>query len=240
MIQNTIIKKGLIVGIVLLFLTIGFSPIINADGNTIPQAINDVPITILECKADGTVETTVMRMSSEQADSLHEEMANAHDLDTKLSIYKKYNLISQDITVDSLREGMEERAQEMGATQDDLISQFRSNRSLLPPFVRRNIFCSISGYTFGGGVPLLIPFFRLSPLWDRATHFDIVDFIIGGLSISSKGLFGIFNLECLFVKLVGFVGVVYYFWRNHYGFELDGFCIYTKALGIPDLVLEEY
>lgn len=234
MTQNNVTHKGLIIGIAFLFLTISFSPIINADGNSIPQAIDDVPITILECKADGTAKRTVFRMSSEQADSFHEEMKNAKDLETKLTIYKKYNLISQDVTVDSLREGMEERAQEMGLTQEDLMSQFRSSQSLLPPFVRRNIFCAISGYTFGGGVPLSILFFRLSNLGDRTTHFDIVDFIIGGLSVSAKGLLGIFYMDSVFVKLLGFVGVLYYFWRNHYGFELDGFCVFTKVIGVPD------
>ncbi len=49
-------------------------------------------------------------MSPEQADSFHEEMRNAQDLDIRLSIYKKYNLISQDVTVDSLNAGIEERA----------------------------------------------------------------------------------------------------------------------------------
>jgi len=225
-------KKWLVVGIIILFLMIGFSPIINADGNTIPQAIGDVPITILECKADGTAERTVFRMTQAQADSFHEEMRNAQDLETKLSIYKKYTLISQDITVDTLQAGMEERAQEMGLTQDDLMSQYRSNQSLLPPFVRRNIFCSVSGYTFGGGVPLLIPFFRFSSKWDTTTNFDAVDFIIGGLPVSTKGLLGEFGCDSILLKMVGFVGVIYYFWRNFYGFELDGFCVYFKSIAI--------
>ena len=225
--------KCLSVGIILLFLTIEFSPIINAHDNPVYETIDRVPITILECKADGTVQRTVFRMSPEQAESFHEEVANAQDLETKLSIYKKYNLISQDITVDTLRAGMEERAQEMGLTQEGLMSQFRSSQSLLSPFVRKNIFCAISGYQFGG-VPFMLLFFRLSNLGDRTTNFDIVDFIIGGLSVSVEGLWGIFYMDSVFVKLLGFVGVLYVYWRNHYGFELDGFCVFTKVIGFPD------
>ena len=223
-------KKCFVVGIVLLFLTIGFSPIINADGNTIPQAIDDVPITILEYKADGTVERTVFRLSREQADSFHEEMANAQDLETKLTIYKKYNLISPDITVDSLRAGMEERAQEMGLTQDGLMSRFRSNQSLLPLFVRRNIFCSVTG-----GAPTWDGF-CFPPLtsvtgWARRIG---VFFFITDCSIETLGLLGTFHLDCLFVKLVGFVGIIRWGYRNSWRWlDYDGFCVYAKALGTP-------
>ncbi len=229
--QINIINKGIIVGIVFLFLITSFSPIINADGNTIPQKIDDVPITILNYKADSTVERTVFRWSREQADSFHEEMANARDLDTKLSIYKKYNLISQDITVDSLQAGMEERAQAMGLVQADLMSQFRSNQSLFPPFVRRNIFCYINGYTFGGP-PILIPFFRLNR-WNTMPNFDVLDFIIGELPIYSIGFLGEFEYYSFALKIVGFVGLMFYFWHNFDGFSMDGFCVYFKSIGFP-------
>jgi hypothetical protein len=231
MIKNAIVRKGLIVGIVLLFLTTGFSPIINADGNTIPQAIDDVPTIIFECKADGTVKRTVVRMSPEQADIFHEEMRNAQDLDTRLSIYKEYNLISPDITVDSLRAGMEERARSMGLTQDSLMSQFRINRSLFGIFVHRNIFCSVYGKTIGYA-PIAIPFFRLLFLdINEIPSFDTADFIFGCLPLHSKGLLGEFRCYSYFLKMVGFVGIMYYFFIKDFGFKLDGFCVYAKAIG---------
>jgi len=225
------VKKGFVVGIIILFLTIGFSPIINADGNTIPQAIGDVPITIIECKADGTVERTVFRMSREQADSFYEEMRNAQDLDTRLSIYKKYNLISQDITVDSLQAGMEERARGMGLTQDDLMSQFRSNQSLFPPFVRRNIFCYVTG---GEAVWNGFCFPPITGVTGWVRHIGLF-FFITGCSIETLGLLGTFYLECLFVKLVGFVGIIRTGSHNNWrAIGYEGFCVYTKALGTPD------
>jgi|GEM_PF-3367849 len=224
------LKNGFAFGIVLLFLMIGASPIINADGNAIPQSIDDVSITILECKADGTVERTVFRMSSEQAESFHEEMGNALDLEMRLSIYKKYNLISQDITVDSLREGMEERAQEMGLTQDGLMSKFRSSQSLLPPFIRRNIFCYVNGREdvwYGFCFPPIFTGF--------SRHLGLL-FLISGCSIESKGLLGEFNFFTgFFVKLIGFVGIIEVGSRNSWRWiQYDGFCIYCKALGVPE------
>jgi hypothetical protein len=222
-------RKCLVIGIILLFLTIGFFPIISAHDNPVHETIDRDSITILECKADGTVKRTVFGMSPEQADSFHEEMANTQDLDTKLSIYKKYNLISQDITVDSLRAGMERRAQEMGLTQNGLMSQFRNNQSLFPPlFVRRNIFCKVSGgaITWDG--------FCFPPITSGVRHFGLLIFITD-CSIETLGLLRTFSLECFFVKLVGFVGIIEWGYHNTWrGIRYDGFCVYCKALGVPD------
>ena len=224
-------RKCLVVGIILLFLMIGFSPIINAHDNPVHKTIDRVPITILEYKADGTVERTIFRMSPEQADTFHEEMRNAQDLEMRLSIYKKYNLISQDITADTLQAGMQEKAKRMGLTQDGLMSQFRSNQSLFPPFVRRNIFCAIFGHDFR--TYIVIPFFRFILNGERPS-FDAVDFIIGAFPFSSKGLLGEFGFNSILLKMVGFVGVIYYSWQYDDWLYLDGFCVYMKALGTPD------
>ena len=216
--QNTIVRKGLIVGIILLFLTIGFSPIINADGNTIPQAIGDVPITILEYKADGTVERTVFRLSREQADSFHEEMRNAQDLETKLSIYKKYNLISDDVTVDSLRAGMQEKTQKMGLTQNGLMPLIRVNRSPFPSNVYRNRNCSVSGNE---------PVFYGFKFW----FFFYCFFITGGCPIKSKGDWGEFELEMADpIILIGFVGIMEVGYHNSWRWiNYDGYCVYAQA-----------
>jgi hypothetical protein len=219
--QNNVTQKGLIVGIVLLFLTISFSPIINVDGNTVPQAIGDVPITFFECKADGTVKRTVFRMSPEQADSFHEEMANAQDLETKLSIYKKNNLISQDITVDTLQAEMQEKAQRRGLTQNGLISLFRIKRSPFPSNVYRNINCSVSGSdpTFDG---FRFPIFRTGYLFN---------YISGSYRFESKGDLGEFRLEYPYdISLIGFVGIIEIGYHETWRWiEYSGFCVYAQA-----------
>ena len=235
-------KKILVVGIILLFISVAVAPVINANDDvistktfSIPKKEDAVSITVIEYKPDRTVERTVFRISPEQTDSFHKEMSNAQDLETKLSIYKKYNLISQDVTVDSLRAGMEKRAEEMGLTQDGLMSQFRGNRSLFL-HVYRNIFCSVSGSepAWDG--------FCFPPMLDGygVRHIGMFFFIKGGrfFSIASKGLLGEFFLdECYFVKLVGFVGIIE-IGLGHHLFDrwirYDGFCVYCKALGVPD------
>lgn len=227
MTQNNVTNKGLIVGIVFLFLTICFSPIINADGKSIPQTRSSVPITILEYKADRTVERTVFRLSREQVDSLHEEMRNAQDLDTRLSIYKKYNLISQDVTVDSLRVGMEKKAKTMGLTPDDLMSQFRSNRSLFPPFIHRNIFCTVSGGQFPW-YGSCYPYIPHGPGVPRHGMF----FFITDCFLQSRGFLGKFYF-CLFFILVGFVGIIECDCVKGPYIDIDGFCVYVKGIGIP-------
>jgi hypothetical protein len=220
MIQNTIIKKGLIVGIVLLFLTIGFSPIITAQDNT--KSIGSVPITILEYKADGTVEKTVVRMTREQADNFQEEMRNAQDLETKLSIYKKYNLISQDVTVDSLQAGMQEKAHRMGLAQNGLISLFRVNRSPFSSNVYRNRNCSVSGTdpTFYG---FHFPIVR--------TKGYLFNYISESYVFESKGDLGEFRLWYPYgIILIGFVGIIEMGYHNSWRWiHYNGFCVYSQA-----------
>jgi len=220
-------RKWLTIGIILSFLTIGTSPIINAQDDTVPQAIGRVPITILEYKADGTVERTVFRMSPGQADSFHEEMRNTQDLEMRLSIYKKYNLISEDITVDSLQAGMQDKAQRMGLIQNGLISLFRINRSPFPSNVYRNINCSVSGNdpTFYGFCFSLFRPLHPSP--------KILTVISGGCPIKSKGDWGEFDLEIADpIILIGFVGIIEMGYHNSWRWiQYDGYCVYAQAKG---------
>jgi hypothetical protein len=229
--DNQMKRKCLAIGIILLFVGVTIAPTINAQDNDKSILLDSIPITVFEYKSDGTVERTVVRMSSEQANSFHAEMRNTHDLDTRLSVYKKYNLISQDVTVDTLKAGMEEKAQRMGLTQDGLMPQFRGNRSLRL-HVYRNIFCSVSGGEgdFDG--------FCFPPV-SGARHIGMFFFITGGGDsyIESKGLLGEFYLdEYLFVKLVGFVGIIEIGIHHllHRWIHYDGFCVYVKTLGVQD------
>ena len=228
MIQNTIVRKGLIVGIILLFLTIGFSPIINVDGNTIPKAIDDVPITILEYKADGTVEKTVVRMTREQADSFHEEMTNAQDLERRLSIYKKYNLISQNITADTLQAGMQDKAQRTGLAQNGLMSLFRIKRSLFPPHVYRNINCSVYGDEAVWYGSYFCPFIL-------SLIFDLSCFILD-CPFYSKGELGEISLPYAdLIILYGFEGIIDWGYHNSWRWiHYSGFCVYAQAIVVDN------
>lgn len=251
MTQNTIIKKGLIVGIILLFLTIGFSPIINAQDNTIlpklspiPQTIGNVPITVFEYRPDGTIEKTVVRMTREQADNFNKEMTGAKDLDTRLSIYKNYNLIPQNVTADTLQAGMQEKAQKIGLTQAKLEHMIRNNHSLFNKQVYQNLFCIMSCTVQGGWEFLLIPFgtslityyFFPGPFGHaNIPCFDVLDYIIGSVdNFKSTGTLGSIqgNFQGI-MKIVGFVGFMYQGYAHNSMFiqGFDGFAVYMRAKG---------
>jgi hypothetical protein len=241
-------RKWLAIGIILLFVAMACSPVINAQDNT--KSIGSVPITILEYKADGTVERTVFRMTREQADSFHEEMRNAQDLEMRLSIYKKYNLISQDVTVDSLQAGMQEKTERIGLTQDKLESIAKNGGTLFNRHLYVNLFCSLSGiddiYSNRYGWSYrIIPFgsslftLFICGLWagPNLISFDVLDYMIGELNFESKGILG--SVEGSFnglIKIVGFVGFMYRFtdWVGH-GMKVrqafDGFSAYVRATG---------
>jgi hypothetical protein len=233
--KHTLMKQGLVVFIILLFISVAVGPIIN--GNTIPQAIGDVPITILEYKADGTVKRTVFRMSHEQADSFHEEMKNIQDLDTRLSIYKKYNLISQNVTVDSLRTGIREKGQRMGLTRNILmsLSSFRIKRSLFPPppNVYKNINCTVYGHDdvwYGFYWPPLILYLIFG-----------INYLIRDCPFYSKGELGEISLSYAdLIILIGFDGIVDMGYHNSWRWiHYSGFCECAIALDNWDNNIKE-
>jgi hypothetical protein len=118
--RNLFDRKCLAIGIILLFVSITCFPTINAHDDTIlskvfsiPQKGDTVSITVLEYRPDGAIGKSIVKMSQEQVVKLREELTSVKDMDTQLCIYKKYNLIPENVTADVLRLGMEERAQKM-------------------------------------------------------------------------------------------------------------------------------
>jgi hypothetical protein len=165
-------RKWLATGIILLFVAIAFFPITNARNNTIvpkpfstPEKV--VSITVLEYKADGTIGKYVVKMTQGQAERLNRELSGVKDLDIQLSIYKKYNLIPQDVTAEKLRRGMEEKAQRLGSEvqmlQEDM-TKWKSNNFLSNHFCM-NTFCVVEsdwilGLRFLGGLSLITSIFN--------------------------------------------------------------------------------
>ncbi|MBE3122699.1 MAG: hypothetical protein IMZ58_10910, partial [Thermoplasmata archaeon] len=78
--KHSLLRKSLAVCIILLFVAMTFSPIINAQNNTIvsksfsiPEKENTVSITVLEYKPDGTIGKSVVKLSKIQAEKLRGE-----------------------------------------------------------------------------------------------------------------------------------------------------------------------
>ncbi|MBE3093906.1 MAG: hypothetical protein IMZ52_02660 [Actinobacteria bacterium] len=261
--KKPLIGKCLAVGIILLFAVMAISPVINARNNTIvskpvstSEKENTVSITLLEYKPDGSIAKSIVKVSCEQEQKLRMELNGVNDLNTRLSIYKKYNIIPSEVTVEKLRAGMEEKAQKMMLTQEKL-KQIISTNSLntrkkfnLPytgfVSVSINMMCNVSGI----GRYFTIPFGLTSLTWllllgknGRTTIpcFDIQDTLIGYYYIfTSGGLLPDQEIETLIgvVKLNGFVG--YMEWElvpTPVGWELNniisGFAVYFRSIGIP-------
>jgi len=185
-------------------------------------------------------------MTHEQADSFHEEMRNAQDLDARLSVYKKYNLIPESVTTDTLQEGMQEKAQRIGLTQEKLESMAKNSGTLFNRHLYVNLFCFVSGiddvYAMNGyriipvGSSLFTLFISLYAGLNIIS-FDVQDYIIGELDFESKGILG--SVDCHFnglIKIIGFIGYMYIFidWVGHgikWRQAFDGFVAYVRATG---------
>lgn len=227
-----LLRKSLAVCIILLFVAMTFSPIINAQNNTIvsksfsiPEKENTVSITVLEYKPDGTIGKSVVKLPKIQADKLRGELNNVKDFDIRLSIYKKYNLIPQNVTSEKLRLGMEERARSIGPKIEQLqksVTHYKGNN--FGPF---GFFCcnfksrvygvAMLGLRFFGGTSLITSFMNAFIFWcgldtPYLLSKDLFQFhvsILGGLqtyngTLPDSEVVGVFESSLIF----GFVGYV--------------------------------
>jgi hypothetical protein len=124
---NQILRKGLGVGIILLLIGVATVPSINAHNDMIfPKVISnpekEVSMTVLEYRADGTTRRSVVNLPQGQVENLRRELRTIKDTNAQLSIYKKYHLISSDVTDESLQEGMKNKARNMGLQADRIRS----------------------------------------------------------------------------------------------------------------------
>jgi len=151
-------KKLLAVGVIVLFLGLAIAPSINAivDGSK-PKLFSrnaddkTVKLVVYEYKADGTIEKNIVRLSYEKLNELKEEMQTVENIEERLSILKEYNLLPQDVTLEKLRAGMEEKAQRVGLTDERLEGianrlSLRNNNRVF--YMNRK--CNVESFVFGG------------------------------------------------------------------------------------------
>jgi hypothetical protein len=230
-----LLRKGLAVGIILLFVGVTIAPAINANDDKIvskpfslPKNEDMIPITVMEYRPDGTIGKSVVKLSKIQVEKLRTELKNAKDLDIRLSICKKYNLIPQNVTIETLRLGMNEKALEMGITQNKLECMVKNEitnyQTLSNKSDYMNLLCTVDGYGYSriiGGFHL-IPFGSsiftifyngLNRQYGGMMHsFDFYDLLIGTLWFYSSGILGSFSGKFHgIIRFVGFVGIMYYF-----------------------------
>ena len=262
-------SKWLVVGIILLFIGVTIAPTINANNDTLvssrfstPAKEEMISIAAFEYKADGSIVKSIVKMSRGQIDNFRAELKGVKDTDIQLSIYKKYNLIPENITSEKLYEGMEEKSLRMGLTKENLErlgfieknTFSKQNTQNRERFFYFNMKCMIEAEFIGGiALPLGLSFFTL--WWSlilcslgkdtgavrNVNIFDIRDTIItvfGGDIWTENGPFDFYTFMYFsLTKLIGFVG--YFFYSIDWLRGLTTWCIgsvaYVRIVGMPPI-----
>ena len=115
-------RKLVVCAVILLFFGVACSPSIYADKSIEQQSNNTVysqdekliSLPVREYKPDGTIRKYFVELTESQYDEMNRRLQTAGDLDERLSIYKDYKVVPEDVTSESLRRGMEEKAQRFG------------------------------------------------------------------------------------------------------------------------------
>ena len=248
-------RKCLAIGIILLFVGITCLPTINAHDDaiiskafSIPKKEDTVSITVLDYKPDGTIGKSVVKMSPEQVVKLREELTDVKDLDTRLSIYKKHNLIPQNVTADTLRLGMEERAQRIYPESEKLQKFITNSNSHF--YVDLN--CRVEGEIFYGlrflgGLSLITCILNganLNGPWIPSIDLFQILFGFGGFfhtyngSLSDSWISGLFYAVFLlgfvgyFIKVTPFPNIFLTYYCTYFGYTVAGLC-FVGAPYIP-------
>ncbi|MFW6121071.1 MAG: hypothetical protein ACOC80_09270 [Petrotogales bacterium] len=151
--QNNIWKKSLVVAVICLFIGLAFAPSINANINAKPTeditAVGKgrlVKLGVTEFKPNGTTEKTIVKMTFEEAKELKNKLKDIKSSDERLSLYKEYGLIPEDVTLEKLKAGMKEKAKRNGLTEEEL-AQLNGPLHIFPSLIfhARNKYCYVSG-----------------------------------------------------------------------------------------------
>jgi hypothetical protein len=125
--MNRNIKKSLAVGIISLLIVASLIPVVNSQilKNEKPKSSYEsnqesIDVTVFEYKPDGTIEKNVVEMPLEKAKELKERLTGERNLEKQLPILKEYGIISENVTLEKMRKGMEEKAKRMGLIKQRL------------------------------------------------------------------------------------------------------------------------
>ena len=216
--KGSLVKKELAAVVILLFVGVAFAPGFTAEIPTVSDGDSKlVEIAVYEIKSDGSREKTIVEMSSEYATELQEKLRDAKDFEEQLLIYKDYGLIPQNITLEILRAGMEEKMRQMNVTRAELEEIANASVSDDDAF-GMNLMCEVSG-----GIILAVKLFIGSSIFTNLINMLLFDFYyppLLSIDFFDKffGLIGDMDMtnglsddcDCdgwfVFMRLAGFVG----------------------------------
>ena len=232
-------RISLKVAVIFLIIGVTLPPSINADEYKRPQLNNSVysndekliSLPVKEYKPDGTICKYFVELTQSQYDEMTERLQIAKDLDERLSIYKDYNMVPEDMTSESLRAGMEEKARRFGL--DKKMEKMLENTKKTQTtnwFFNLNVNCQVEIYYMGSIFPA-IGTSLIAAHWNwwlgqfiLLPCIDLLTFTVGvnGLIDARDGLLSDFRIGevpgekglffCGITLMIGFVGICYGGW----------------------------
>jgi len=242
-------RRNVAFSIALLFLLTACSPILSAhekstasDTRSIPTKDDSVSMMVLECRSDGSLRYEIVSLTMHQASALKEASKIVTDAEGRLSLYKKFGLIPDTVSLENLRSESDE------SIKTKYVDSIR--------FFKQNLGCEVTGdmdawSTYFIGRPLLnlrsllliadlLPqyiferTYRPGGVWfkiftlmgeARASHGRLPDFYC----------YGIFGS----ISLVGFCGYFIWSWEINWKkppvfpiIEFTGTAAYVKISGL--------
>ncbi|MEA2054509.1 MAG: hypothetical protein U9O96_05265 [Candidatus Thermoplasmatota archaeon] len=254
---KTLWKKGLVVGVIAVFLGITLTPAIGTlnspvlyekdgkiyamsdTGNCEGKKINLIKIEVNEYMPDGSIETRVVPLTEKEVNELKSRLYNAKTIEERFSMLKEYGLIPEETLLEGLEKGMYAKAERMGLVREKtqkFTHQYEEITDLRLPLML-TFFSHINAvYFLGNSIRMgLTP---TTMLLNRLFGFnipgiDLVDVCWATLGIiNTQGLLGVHNLLCIpsFMILAGFVG---YSVKLPIAYHIfSGYSVMTFAAGI--------
>jgi hypothetical protein len=224
-------KKVLVFGVIFLFIAISFSSTINAENNYSKE--NEFfKVEITEYKSDGTIERSVKSLKKVELLDLKRDILGAKTIEEKLSVFKGKGLISQNVLLSDLEQGMHQKAEKYGISKNLNPSGIK----IRPPILL-TLLSTVNTFYFGGGSLS----FGLSPLirlinWIIPIGLfgiDIVNFAGGAIGVTHT--VDLFYKQTMitfpgFTSMVGFVGYSFKIPTTMHVFI--GFSVATFGLGL--------
>lgn len=148
-------KKEILIaiGIILMFFCVGIQPafadISFKSGEEYPTLKErDFKFDVYEFKPDGSTEKTIVELSLKEAKKFKNKLRNINSSEERLSLYKQYGFIPEDVTLEKLKYGMEEKAKRNGLTKEKL-RQLINKSTYFKYILKLDIMCLTEGNNMG-------------------------------------------------------------------------------------------
>ena len=244
--ESNLIKKGLAVAVILLFIGVAFTPSISANVSRASIDSGMAKITVSQYNEDGTVEKTIVKLSKEKALELAKQPKHTDDPEERFLLYKEYGLIPEDVTRVQLRQKMLSVAEQLGITGEKIESickRYVNERDGPDRWFAVNFLNAIEGkFIFNYNLPIGLSMFTGTPnykldalgknllpsadlFYAAFTPLGIYEFLDGELPDFHFLSLGAF-------LLVGFVGYVVSFPLFGLAGYMVGYAVASFAIGL--------